>query len=118
METAPQSITLKFIEDIQKREKRIADFLGHQIITHKNVFPVDSPFSFSSKVTAKRIPKRAGVVLVVGSGTGVQAIISATRGAKKVVAIDIDDASLDNATENVKFHKLENSIEVRKSDLF
>ncbi len=117
-ESKPQEITLNFIKDIQTREKRIAEFLGEKIIIHKNVFPVDSPFSFSSKITAKRIPKNAGIVLDVGTGTGVQAIIAAKRGAKKVIAIDIDDNSLKNAEENVRLHKLKKVIEVRKSDLF
>jgi release factor glutamine methyltransferase len=114
----PQKITLNFIKDIQTREKRVADFLGIKIIIHKNVFPVDSPFSFSSKITAKRIPENAGIILDVGTGTGVQAIIAAEKGAKKVLAIDIDDNSLKNTKENVGFHKLEKIIEVRKSDLF
>lgn len=116
--TKPQKITLNFIKDIQTREKRVAEFLGEKIIIHKNVFPVDSPFSYSSKITAKRIPKNAGTVLDVGTGTGVQSIIAAKKGAKKVVAVDIDENSLENAKENVEFHKLKNVIEVRKSDLF
>ena len=114
----PQDITLNFIKDIQTREKRTVEFLGEKIIVHKNVFPVDSPFSFSSKITAKRIPENAGIVLDVGTGTGVQGIVAAKRGAKKVIAIDIDDNSLENAKDNVKLHKLEKVIELRKSDLF
>lgn len=50
--------------------------------------------------------------------TGAQSIIAAKRGAKKVVAIDVDNNSLKNALENVEFHKLGKIIEVRKSDLF
>ncbi|MEK6917645.1 MAG: tRNA (adenine(22)-N(1))-methyltransferase TrmK [Nanoarchaeota archaeon] len=118
MAKQPQEITLNFIKDIQTQKKRIVDFLGYKIIIHKNVFPVDSPFSFSSEMTAKRIPGNAGVVLDVGTGTGVQAIIAAKRGARKVLAIDIDNNSLQNAKENVTFHKLNKIIEVRKSDLF
>ncbi len=114
----PQKTTLNFIKDIQSREKRVSDFLGYKIIIHKNVFPVDSSFSFSSKITAKRIPKNVGKVLDVGTGTGVQAVIASLKGAKKVLAIDIDDNSLKNARENVIFHKLDKIIEIRKSDLF
>ncbi len=114
----PKEVTLNFIRDIQRRKRRIAEFLGEKVIIHKNAFPVDSPFSFSSKMTAKIIPKRAGIVLDVGTGTGVQAIIAAKRGAKKVLAIDIDDNSLENARENIKLHKLEGVIELKKSDLF
>lgn len=118
IEKKPAQITLDFIKDITTREKRIATFLGYKFIINKNVFPVDSPFSFSSKMTAKRMPRNPGIVLDIGTGTGVQAIISAKRGAKKVVAIDIDNNSLKNAKENVKMHKLEKIIQVRKSDLF
>lgn len=118
MNDKPKEITLNFIKDIQTRSKRIADFLGYKIIVNKNVFPVDSPFSFSSEMTAKRIPKNSGVVLDVGTGTGVQAIVAAKRGARKVLAIDIDDNSLMNTKENVKFYNLEKVVDVRKSDLF
>lgn len=114
----PKEITLNFIKDIQTRERRIADFLGYKIIIHKNVFPVDSTFSFSSEITAKRIPENAGKVLDIGTGTGVQAIIASHRGAEKVLAIDIDDNSLENAKDNVAFHKLDKIVEIRKSDLF
>jgi methylase of polypeptide subunit release factors len=108
----------KLISFIKDKKKRIVNFLGTKIIIHKNVFPVVSLFSFSSEITARRIPENAGAVLDVGTGTGVQAIISAKKGAKKVIAIDIDENSLENAKENVVFHKLEKIIEVRKSDLF
>ena len=119
MRTKPSEITLNFIQDIIKREGRVADFLGHKIIINKKVFPVDSPFSYSSKITAKRLrPKKDDVVLDIGTGTGVQAIIAAKRGAKRVVAVDIDKNSLENARQNVKFHKLVKVIEIRKSDLF
>jgi len=48
MADKPQQITLNFIKDIITREKRKVKFLGYDIIINKNVFPVDSPFSFSS----------------------------------------------------------------------
>jgi len=118
MDNKPHENTLKFIKDIKKGHKRIVKFLGEEIIINQNVFPVDSEFSYSSKITARAIPKNPGVVLDVGTGTGVQAIIAAKRGAKKVLAIDIDDNSLNNAYENIKFHKLDKIIKIRKSNLF
>lgn len=116
MEKSQQNI-LDVIKEIVTREKRIVNFLGHKIIINKNVFPADSQFSFSSKITAKKIPKNPGIVLDVGTGTGVQAIIAIKRGAKKVVAVDIDGDAVKNAKENVKFYKMEKSIEVRKGYL-
>jgi methylase of polypeptide subunit release factors len=118
MKDQPEDITVNFINDIQTRGKRLVKFLGHRIIINKRVFPVDSPFSFTSKITAKRIPRNAGKVLDIGTGTGVQAILAAKKGASKVIAIDIDLPSLENAEENIKLHKLEKVIELRKSNLF
>ena len=117
-ETKPQEITLNFIKDIQTREKRTTEFLGEKIIIHKNVFPVDSPFSHTTKIIAKEIPKNPGVVLDIGTGTGVFSIMAVKKGATKVIAIDIDENSLKNAEANVEFHKLKKVIEIRKSDLF
>lgn len=114
----PKEITLNFIKDINSRKKRIANFLSYKIIVNNKVFPVDSPFSYSSKITAKIIPKNVKSVLDVGTGTGVQAIVAAKRGAKKVLAIDIDNNCLKNANENIKYHKLDNIIKLRKSNLF
>ncbi len=106
------------ISDIKSKKKRTINFLGEKIVINKNVFPVDSDFSYSSKVTAKRIPKNAGVILDVGTGTGVQAIIAAKKGASKVVAIDIDSAALENAEENITLNKMKKIVDVRKSNLF
>ena len=118
IKTKPKEITQNFIKDINTRKKRIVNFLGCAIIINPKVFPVDSKFSYSSKITAKRIPENPGFVLDLGAGTGVQAIIAAKRGAKKVLALDIDDNCLDNVRENVNYNKLEKIIEVRKSNLF
>lgn len=112
-------VTLKFINYILTEPDRTVKFLGYRFKIKKGVFPLDSPFSHSSKTTARRLsPKKTDEILDVGTGTGVQAIIAAKRGAKRVVAIDIDKKSLKCAKENVKIHRLENIVEVRKSSLF
>ncbi|MFZ2151174.1 MAG: methyltransferase [Candidatus Absconditicoccaceae bacterium] len=118
MNNKPSQITLDFMDDIQTRDSRIIDFLGEKIIVNKNVFPLDSEFSHSSMMTAQNIPYGLNTVLDIGTGTGVQAIIAAKRGAKKVLATDIDDNSLQNAGENIAYHGLQNIIELRKSDLW
>ncbi len=112
-------ITLKFIGDIISKQARKVKFLGCEFKIYKNVFPIDSPFSYSSRITAKRIyPKETDVVLDMGTGTGVQAVICAKRGAKKVLAVDIDSNSLKCALENVKINKVQGVVEIRKSNLF
>lgn len=118
MQNKPSQITLDFIDDIQTRDSRMIDFLGEKIIVHKNVFPLDSAFSYSSMMTAQNIPYGLDTVLDIGTGTWVQAIIATNRWAKKVLATDIDDNSLQNAWENIAYHWLQNIIELRKSDLW
>jgi hypothetical protein len=69
MNNKPSPITLDFIDDIQTRDSRIVDFLGEKIIVNKNVFPLDSEFSYSSMMTAKNIPYNLNKVLDIGTGT-------------------------------------------------
>ncbi|MGC8594909.1 MAG: 50S ribosomal protein L11 methyltransferase [Candidatus Kryptoniota bacterium] len=45
--------------------------------------------------------KKGSTVLDVGTGTGVLAIVAARLGAKKVVGLDTDEWSIENARENV-----------------
>lgn len=118
MQNNPSQITLDFINDIQTRDSRMIDFLGEKIFIHKNVFPLDSAFSYSSLMMAKNIPHHLNNVLDIGTGTWIQAIIATKRWAKKVLATDIDDNSLQNAWENIAYHWLQNIIELRKSDLW
>ena len=53
-------------------------------------------------------------VLDHGTGTGVLAILAKRLGAQKVVAVDIDDKSVDNASENAELNEVE--IDVRLGD--
>ncbi len=56
-------------------------------------------------------------VLDLGSGTGILSIVAAKLGVSKVIAIDIDEWSLLNGTENVKLNSVENIVEVRLCEL-
>lgn len=114
----PSKITLDFIEEIQTKNKRIANFLWENFIINKSVFPIDSANSYSSIITAKNIYENCWNVLDVWTWIWVQAIIAAKKWAKKVLAIDIDDNALENTKENIFHHKLEQIIETRKSNLF
>lgn len=118
MKNKPSQITLDFIQDIQTRGTRKVEFLWENIIIHRNVFPVDSPFSHSSMMMAKNIPNDLKTVRDVWTGTWVQAVIAAKRCAQKVIATDIDDNALKNARENITYHWLQDIIQLRKWDLF
>ena len=54
----------------------------------------------------------------IGSGTGIMAIIMAKYGAKKVIASDISEPSVENTIENVKKFGFQDKVEVVKGDLF
>lgn len=54
-------------------------------------------------------------VLDMGTGTGVLAIAMAMQGAQEVVAIDIDEFSVENARENIALNQL-NTIQVKLGD--
>ncbi len=56
-------------------------------------------------------------ILDVGTGTGVLAIASVKLGAKKCVAIDNDDWSIENARENIKKNGVVDRVEITKGDL-
>lgn len=60
---------------------------------------------------------KGDMVLDIGSGSGVQAIFAAEK-AKKVVATDINPNAISSTLYNVKFHGLEDKIDVRLGDLF
>jgi len=63
----------------------------------------------------KQIDFSGKTVLDFGTGTGVLAIVAEKLGAKKIIAVDNDDWSIENADENVKNNNCER-IELRKAD--
>ena len=55
-------------------------------------------------------------VLDMGCGTGVLAILSAKRGAKDIIAIDIDEWSYKNTLENMRLNSI-SGIQVKHGDV-
>ena len=97
------------------------------IMVFPNVFPPISPFSYDSVPLAQSVEQYFNEhydkiftksVLDVGSGTGIHSIVSAIKGAKKVVATDISPYAIDNINYNVQIKNLQNVIETRKGNLF
>jgi len=85
--------------------------LGTFIKTHRGVMAVnlDAEF-FYSRVRTQGYEE----VLDIGTGNGILAILAAHRGAKRVVATDINPRAVRNAKENIARLGLENIIEVRE----
>lgn len=91
------------------------EYLGKKFIVYKNVFwPSDD-----SKALVENYAINSGdCVLDVCTGSGVIAVFSAYKGAKKVVALDIGPYAVKTTKENAKIHGFENIIDVRLSDMF
>jgi ribosomal protein L11 methyltransferase len=53
-----------------------------------------------------------------GCGTGVLAIAAVKQGVEKVIAIDIDEDSIENAKEYLEVNKVADSIKLYKKDIF
>lgn len=61
--------------------------------------------------------KDSDEVIDVGCGTGILAIGAAKLGAKKVIAVDLDEASVKVSNENIVSNKVDHIVEVRHGNL-
>ena len=92
-------------------EPKMSFGTGHHQTTHLMV-----QFMLEQNFAEKR-------VLDMGCGTGILAILAAQKGASKVVAIDIDDWSVENSIENAQRNNIEmetrlGGAEVLKAETF
>lgn len=60
----------------------------------------------------------AGSLLEMGSGTGVTAVSAALAGCRRVTALDISPAAVENTRLNAQRHGVAEHVDVRHSDLF
>ncbi|MBI1223735.1 MAG: methyltransferase [Bacteroidetes bacterium] len=98
---------------------------GFELKVSPSTFSPDIRLTYSPVIVYKNLPPDLSgkKILDLGTGCGILAITAALRGAKDVLAIDIDRSALNDAKENVKLLEKqgvipENIIEVRESDLF
>jgi len=56
-------------------------------------------------------------VFDIGCGSGILAITAAKLGAKKVIAVDIDEVAVQATKNNVTLNNMENKIEIHRGDL-
>lgn len=112
-------ITQQFLKEIKTQKYTTKKIDGIKIKIFPGVFPPKSDFSRSSIKMYSIFGNIKGKnVLDIGTGTGIQAIRAAKAGAKKVVAVDINNSAVLCAKENVAINGFENIIKVFKSDLF
>jgi len=107
--------TLAFVDSIINSRNKTYDYQGISFIVNSKVFPFDR----SSKALADYLHfESVDNVLDIGTGSGIQAVIAHLKGAKNVLATDIDSKAVENAKLNIKQLGLEKNIKVLKSDLF
>lgn len=113
------AISNNLLKEIRTQKTKIVRVDGLKIRVDQDVFPVASDNSRSSRglftVVGDLKDKK---VLDIGTGTGVLAMRAAVRGAKSVIATDINDKAVKCALNNIKANRLEKIIKVVKSDLF
>jgi release factor glutamine methyltransferase len=96
--------------------ERTFDYLGFTIVVPPEVMPITPMSHLLGDVVLREV--RAGDrVLDMGTGSGVNAILAASRGAR-VVAVDISDPALDGTRANAARNGVAERIEVRRSDVF
>ena len=65
----------------------------------------------------KRLKRRRGSVLDVGTGSGILAIVAAKLGAQEVWGIDTDPVAVEVARENVERNGVKERVRIRKGDV-
>ena len=90
-------------------------YLGRLFIVHEWVF---WPSKDSEALVKNYAINPGEEVCDVCTGSGVIAVHSAWKGAKKVVALDINTNAIKSTLENSKYHNLGDIIESRQSDVF
>lgn len=92
------------------------DYLGLTIVVPPEVMPI-TPVSHLLGEQVLAYAREGGRVLDMGTGSGVNAILAATRGAS-VLAVDVNEAALDAARANAARNGVADLVEVRRSDVF
>jgi release factor glutamine methyltransferase len=113
----------EYVEFYAKRQTQRGDeelrINGKPLFVPRDVFSADPDNSNSTSQMLKHLPDVSGKrVLDIGTGTGVLAIFAAIGGAREVVAVDIDPASVRNARENCESLGISDQVTVLQGDLF
>jgi release factor glutamine methyltransferase len=91
-----------------------AHFKDHVFKVDEHVYePAEDTFLVAEKLDTKK----DDVILEIGTGCGILAILAA-KNAKKVVAVDINPHAIDCAKRNAKNNDVHDSIDFRQGNLF
>jgi methylase of polypeptide subunit release factors len=100
-------------------EEQRLKFGKANILVKNGVFTCDPTITYSSSMIIENIPNLKGLRMAdIGTGSGVLAVIAGLNGAKEVIATDISDEAIQNASMNVLNNKVANNVKVIKTDLF
>jgi release factor glutamine methyltransferase len=91
------------------------EYLGKTFVVHRNVF---WPGEDSKALVMNYVVHSGEEVLDLCTGAGPVAIFSAYKGARSVLAVDINPDAVENARTNAEHHGLSHIIEARQSDMF
>ncbi|MFA6476123.1 MAG: methyltransferase domain-containing protein [Candidatus Paceibacterota bacterium] len=90
-----------------------------KIIVNNGVFTCDPNITYSSSMIIDNLKDLSGLrVADIGTGSGVISVIAALLGAKKVIATDISEKAIENASLNVLSNEVENVVKIVKTNIF
>jgi release factor glutamine methyltransferase len=104
-------------EHLRRNESIVLDYQGLKISVQRNVFaPVPYEFNLMAQAARKEL-LATDSVLDMGTGSGVQAILAASK-AKRILAVDVNPEAVRCAANNVAMNGMGGRIEVVRSDLY
>jgi len=102
---------------LESNERVAVDFNGLKLVVLPNVFvPVPWDYNLLSKTVLKEV-ELADKVLDMGTGTGVQAILAASK-STDVTAVDVNPFAVKCAKLNSELNNVSSRVRVNQSDLF
>jgi methylase of polypeptide subunit release factors len=100
-------------------KKQELKFGNAVIVVEDGVFTCDPKITYSTSMIIDNLKDLNELRIAdIGTGSGVISVVSALRGARDVIATDISEKAVKNATENVLSNKVDGVVKVIKTDLF
>lgn len=97
-------------------EGQVFDYLGLTLVVPPHVQVIESTSDVLGQVVLDEV-REGERVLDMGTGSGVNAILAATKGAD-VVAVDVNPHAVAAARANAERNKVADRVDIRRSDLF